>query len=330
MSLNQRHQYLARTSYPDPGRYLVAVSGGLDSTVLLDWLVAGGPERELVVAHFDHRLRANSGDDAKFVTRLAESYGLDCQIGVGDLSPSAGEAEARSARYRFLAQSLEATKAGAVITAHHQDDLIETMILNLIRGTGRRGLTSLRSQPRLQRPFLGLPKSALLAEAEARGLSWVEDATNLSPKLRRNWVRQTICPRLDDSSRRQLLEIQDRMSELNDRFDRQLAEYLKYVSYRRQGQVYPRDWFNQLPDQLATEVVHYWLASQIGVSGRGRQIRYLVDQLRQLAPGKRLSLTSGQFIDLTKRSIRLNQPAGNQPSRADPLLALADPSPVSS
>ena len=306
--MNQPYPQLDAANRPGPGRYLVAVSGGVDSVVLLDWLVAGVAGLELVVAHFDHRLRSNSADDARFVQQLAQGYGLDCVVGVSQLPKAANEADARAARYRFLAETKQSVGALAVITAHHQDDLLETMILNLTRGTGRRGLTSLRSHNALRRPLLEVPKASLVAAAEARRLEWVEDATNLSTRARRNWIRQTICPRLDESTRSRLVEIYQRMCQLNDRFDRQLADYLKYVSYRREESVYSRTWFNQLPAELAAEVVYFWLASRIGAWGRGRQVDYLVRQLRALPAGKRLSLTSDSFAELTKRSIRFSWP----------------------
>ena len=306
---------LAALPLPKPGTYLVAVSGGVDSVVLLDWLAS--TDRTLVVAHFDHCLRPNSAADAQFVQRLAKGYNLDCIVGVNQSPAGSDEAAARQARYRFLAATRQSVGAGAVVTAHHQDDLLETIILNLGRGTGRRGLTSLRSHDQLWRPFLGLAKAELVAVAEARQLEWVEDATNLSPQPRRNWVRQTITPQLDQPTRQQLVEIYQRMCQLNDQFDQQLANYLKYASYRRQGTVYARHWFNCLPDELATEVVHWWLASRVGVWGRGRQINYLVRQLRQLPAGKQLSLTTDCFVALTKRSIRFNWPvltAGPRPA----------------
>ena len=296
---------LTKLDYPPSGCYLLAVSGGADSVVLLDWLAESNCQ--LVVAHFDHGLRADSAADARFVEDLSQKYGLEFRLGVADLPPDANESEARRARYRFLFQACSEAGARAVITAHHQDDLIETIILNLQRQTGRRGLTSLRSHVRLQRPFLDLKKSVLLAEAKSRNLTWVEDPTNIDTRFARNWIRQAITPKLDGPSRQKLVEIHRRMCQVNDQIDRQLADYLKHVSYRRGGQVYSRDWFNRLPDDLAAEVVHHWLAGLVGVWGRRRQINYLVDRLKSLPAGKRLSLTTGQFVDLTKRSIRLGQ-----------------------
>lgn len=313
--MSQTHPSLDGLTAPQPGRYLVAVSGGVDSVVLLDWLVGAGPGLELVVAHFDHGLRPNSKKDARFVEQLAQKHNLEFHLGVGDLPPGSNEAAARTARYHFLSQTRSDIGARAVIVAHHQDDLIETMILNLQRRTGRRGLTSLRSHDRLLRPFLGLPKTTLLAVAESRGLDWVEDPTNLDTRFARNWVRQEIIPKFDGPAKQKLVEIHQSMLSINDQIDRQLADYLKYVSYRRLGLVYPRDWFNSLPDGLASEVVHFWLAGLVGVWGRKAQIDYLVGQLRRLPAGKRLSLTTGQFISLTKRSIRLGQaPKPSSPS----------------
>jgi tRNA(Ile)-lysidine synthetase-like protein len=124
------------------GRYVVAVSGGVDSVVLLDAL-SKLPNLELVVAHLDHGIREDSIEDRRFVASLAASYGLVFEYGEGRLGSGASEATAREARYNFLRGVKMKHDAKAIITAHHQDDLIETAILNMLRGTGRKGLTSL-------------------------------------------------------------------------------------------------------------------------------------------------------------------------------------------
>src|SRR6185436_20114617 len=121
-----------------PGKYVVAVSGGVDSMVLLD-LLRQKPKLELVVAHFDHGIREDSAQDRKLVQRIAKAYGLPFVHAKGNLGPKAGEALAREARYAFLRQVQADHDAKAIITAHHQDDMLKTAIMNLLRGTGRRG-----------------------------------------------------------------------------------------------------------------------------------------------------------------------------------------------
>src|SRR5882724_1815869 len=130
-----------------PGRYVVATSGGVDSMALLHLLYQMSRDSDagwwLTVAHFDHGIRSDSAEDRQLVQAIARQYGLPFVYDEGRLGPGASEATARQARYSFLHQVLGASGARAIMTAHHQDDVLETAIFNLIRGTGRKGLTSL-------------------------------------------------------------------------------------------------------------------------------------------------------------------------------------------
>ena len=127
---------------------VLAVSGGLDSVVLLDMVVrqqrycqrVGQAAPNLVVAHVNHGIRLGSHRDALFVRRLARQYELSYREATLHLGPLASEAQAREGRYRFLRQ-VAAEYDGRIATAHHRDDVIETMLINLRRGTGWRGLS---------------------------------------------------------------------------------------------------------------------------------------------------------------------------------------------
>src|SRR5688572_27728765 len=127
-----------------PGKYIVAVSGGVDSMVLLH-LLSQHSQSELIVAHFDHGIRPDSAEDRKLVEKTAKKYGLEFVYREGELGPGASEAEAREARYGFLQIIKVKHNAKAIVTAHHQDDMLETAIINMLRGTGRKGLSSLVS-----------------------------------------------------------------------------------------------------------------------------------------------------------------------------------------
>jgi tRNA(Ile)-lysidine synthetase-like protein len=118
------------------GRYIVGVSGGVDSIVLLD-LLAQQPGVKLIIAHFDHGIREDSAQDALFVQKVAEKYDLSFVAERGDLGRHASEAEARRARYAFFNKLIIQFEADALITAHHQDDLIETARDKLIAKCGR-------------------------------------------------------------------------------------------------------------------------------------------------------------------------------------------------
>src|SRR5580704_3560158 len=110
---------------PKSGSYVVAVSGGVDSVVLLHRLQKQ-PGLRLVVAHFDHGMREDSAEDRRFVKALAQAYGAPFVYDEGHLGSGTSEAEAREARYNFLRRVQAASDAQAIVTAHHQDDLLET------------------------------------------------------------------------------------------------------------------------------------------------------------------------------------------------------------
>ena len=257
----------------------------------------------MAVGHFDHGLLADSAKTARFVAGLAKKYQVEFISQRAQL-PDDSEATARTARYLFLQKAQQDLKAEAIITGHHLDDLIETMVLNLVRKTGRLGLTSLRSRPQLQRPLLANPKAKIEAYAKQKGLEFKSDPSNQDQRYRRNFYRQQLTG-LDSSQKEKLYQYYQQLVQLNDNIDFSLASYLRRISYRQQNLVFPRSWFNRLETDFATEIVHTWLRFRTGGYGRRRQVIYLVDQLKHLSPGKKISLTTGQFILLSKRSIRL-------------------------
>ena len=113
-----------------PGTYVVAVSGGVDSMVLLD-LLAKQPDIKLIVAHYDHGIRSDSKLDRELVASSAKKYKIPFVYESGNLGPGTSENQARIARYNFLRKVQKESKADAIVTAHHQDDALETAILNI-------------------------------------------------------------------------------------------------------------------------------------------------------------------------------------------------------
>jgi len=184
------------------------------------------PGLHLIVAHFDHGIREESGDDRRFVETLAAQYSLPFVFANGHLGPTVSEATAREARYAFLNQVMQTHQAQAIITAHHEDDLLETAILNLLRGTGRKGLSSLKSQDHLLRPLLHVPKQTIRAYAMSHSLAWHEDRTNASTVYVRNYIRHKLLPRFDERSRKRLLSLIEATRETNDEIDELLGDML--------------------------------------------------------------------------------------------------------
>jgi tRNA(Ile)-lysidine synthase len=244
---------------PTPGTYVIGVSGGVDSRVLLAVLHEKNQAENrwnLVVAHLDHGIRPDSREDRQFVQALAREYGLPFVYNTVSLGAGTSEARARSERYKFLKLAQEASGAEAVITAHHQDDLLETAIINIMRGSGRKGLTALANRPGLLRPLLSVPKSELIDYAKARGLKWREDATNQDDNYLRNYVRHHMLTRFDDQARAQFLANIGQLQDLNVAVDALLAEQLQLQD--KPGTI-TRLWFNNLPHAVAKETIAAWL-----------------------------------------------------------------------
>ena len=171
-----------------PKKYLIAVSGGVDSVVLLDMLAK--KHKNTLVAHFDHGIREDSKEDAIFVRQLAVKYGVKFFTKREELGANASEEKARRARYKFLRELSEKQNA-TIVTAHHLDDVVETIIINMVRGTGWRGLAVLNAED-IYRPLINFKKQEIINYAKQNNLKWREDSTNSLNVYMRNIVRHKI------------------------------------------------------------------------------------------------------------------------------------------
>ncbi len=237
-----------------PGKYILAVSGGVDSVVLLD-LLSKQPELDLVVAHFDHGIRFDSDDDGEFVARLAKKYGLVFELGQARLGKNASEETARNARYQFLETARKKYQADDIVTAHHKDDLIETAFINILRGTGPRGLVSLADKDGMKRPLLGFRKKEILAYAQANKLHWREDKTNQEDKYLRNYLRRHVVNKLSSSQRDGLVENIEKVAKNREETEQIIATYSQYLL---NGNQIDRQLFALLPVEVANEFVADW------------------------------------------------------------------------
>lgn len=243
------------------GKYVLAVSGGVDSMTLLD-LLSNLPGVELVVAHFNHGIRTDSAEDEKLVAKEASRYCWPLETGRGGLRPNTSEDTARRARYEFLEDVRQNHKAQKIITAHHQDDLIETALLNLLRGTGRRGLTAMADNPEVLRPLLNTPKAEIISYARQKKLAWCEDSTNQSTDHLRNYLRINVLPGLTQEQREGLLVNLDKIRRLNLKIDSRIAVLARQI---RSSANVNRQAFAALPDKIADELLVYWLRTgQLG------------------------------------------------------------------
>ena len=188
-----------------PGaRVLCAVSGGVDSMYLLHRMAELGAQRGFTVgcAHFNHGLRgAESDRDEAFVRAQCEKLGVPFYAGRGDVASVRGmgtEAAARELRYAFLSRCADEHGYDWIATAHTADDNAETLLLNLARGCGLRGLTGIPPQRgRLLRPMLDTTRAQAEAYLTAHAIPHVEDSTNAADAYARNRVRHHAVPALE-------------------------------------------------------------------------------------------------------------------------------------
>ena len=190
----------------EPETHLVcAVSGGADSVAMLHCMCALREELRITVAaaHFNHHLRgAESDRDEAFVRTLCETLGVELTVSGGDVAARAArtgesiEEAARKLRYAFF-EELDAP----VATAHTADDNLETVLLNLVRGTSLRGLCGIPPRRgRIIRPMLCVTRSQIEQYLEENQLTYVEDSTNFEPDARRNRLRQSVIPLLREEN----------------------------------------------------------------------------------------------------------------------------------
>lgn len=188
---------------PFPEQIWLAYSGGVDSHALLH-LCAQDPalRARLIAVHVHHGLQVQADDWARHCEKVARELGVGFRLCRVDARPQAGESPeeaARNARYRALNAIL--APGGVLLVAQHQDDQLETVLLNLMRGGGLLGLAGMpESMPFgagvLLRPFLRVKKSQIDAYAQTHGLRWVEDPSNCDSVYDRNFLRQQILPLL--------------------------------------------------------------------------------------------------------------------------------------
>lgn len=201
-----RRHVTARGLFPVPGTAVVAVSGGPDSVALLDLLIAVGPAHglDLAVGHVDHGIHLGSATVADRVADLAAWYGVPYHLERLALGADATETAARGARYRALRHLQRALGARYLLTAHHAEDQVETVLLRLLRGSGVAGLAGVPEQgPRgLVRPLLPFSKRELREWLEARGrelgrpFAVFDDPANSALRHDRSWIREEVLPLL--------------------------------------------------------------------------------------------------------------------------------------
>lgn len=219
---------------------LAAVSGGGDSMAMLH-LLHRLYEGKLVVAHLEHGLRKErSLDDARFVEANCRALGVPCFVRHGDVPGNRRQGESlemagRRIRYDFFLELMRKEQIPFVATGHTSDDVVETLLLNLFRGTGIKGLVGIPScAGGVVRPLLCCKRDELRAFLLESGVPWRDDETNEKNVYRRNKVRNQLLPwvrtNLNDSAERVLLGLSMECAKESRRREKDASHLLPYVS----------------------------------------------------------------------------------------------------
>ena len=313
-------------------KIILAVSGGVDSMLLLAQVAERAAREgwldEVVVAQFDHGTRESARADQELVVRRARELGVRCEVGRGDglsgeglgeealdggggldggrLSKGGGflsEAAARAARYEFLEAVARKYAPAEIWTAQHLDDLVETVAINLLRGTGWRGLAVMEREG-VRRPWLegaeqGPPgRTEIWRQAGERELVFREDPTNQEAIYLRNRVRA----RLAGWPRARKLELWRRwrrQKELRREIDQLVTELLP-----AQGAEWRRSWFRELEPAVAGELLRAGLL-RIGVRATRPQLEDFRRAILEYAPGRKFNLPGGRLVELGRDSFIL-------------------------
>lgn len=278
------------TALPHPSRYLLAFSGGLDSSVLLHLLAAARDRlpAPLSAVHVDHALHPASGAWAQHCQAACAALGVPLEVIPVQATARPGqspEAAARDARYAALAAALG--PAGMLLTAQHLDDQVETVLLQLLRGSGVEGLSGM---PVVRpwnggwqvRPLLGCRRADLAEWALDRGLHWIEDPSNADEALDRNYLRHRVLPLIEARwpggpgaiarSAGHCAEVAGLVAEV--------AEQDLAAAAAGQGERLALDVLRRLPPERASHLLRYWLRRCGAPAMPARRLHEALNQLR--------------------------------------------------
>lgn len=257
---------------------IAAISGGVDSVVLLDLLSKRYKTSDIIVAHVNHGIRVESSEDADFVRKMSSKYGMQYRQIDLNLGLHASEEVARDQRYTFL-RKLSKEFNAKIVTAHHADDIIETIAINLVRGTGWRGLAVMSAKD-IYRPLTCFYKNDLLLYAKKNGLEWREDSTNSSDLYLRNRLRKRI-KTLNPSIKQNLIQLWRNQTKIARDINKETAKFSKNSRY----------FYLMISNDVAVEILRNFLLNK-GIAQTRPQLNNILISIKTAKAGSKRTLNS--------------------------------------
>ena len=294
-------------------KMILAVSGGVDSMVMLDMFLRKFPRSEIAVATFDHGARESSKTDADFVEKSANFSEVQPALrsrfyrGEAPKSDKISESEARRLRYDFL-RRVAFREKGEIFVAQHVDDLVESVAINLVRGTGIRGLAPM-TRIGVRRPFLDgffnpreygfsmFDKRAILKYAAEHEVKFRQDPTNTTDDYLRNRIREKL-REMPEGEKMKIFELWKKQKqivrEIDEIVENVLPEDLKFS----------REEFFSLERDVAIEIIRGGL-ERAGVSATRPQMDEFLAAILNYQPGKWFNLPENRLVKINKRDFKL-------------------------
>ena len=273
-------------------KLILAVSGGVDSMALL----AMYAHADIVVAHIDHGTRKSSAEDADFVRQKCQELGVKFYETKLELGSGVSEELARKKRYEFL-KTIQEKEGGILCTAHHLDDVLESIAINLIRGTGWRGLTPFYDDE-LVRPLIisRMWKRDVLKFAGEQNICFRQDPTNYEADYLRNRVREKMTE-LDETEREDIINLFEKQNELRIKIEKLVTELAKQTVVGKS--FHKKELFLTADEKVALEVLRE-ICLMYGHSLTRKQLMDFLSAIKTYAPHKRFNLPKNHFVTILK------------------------------
>jgi tRNA(Ile)-lysidine synthase len=290
---------LSLADLPAHKRLLVGFSGGADSTALLLALhqLANELESSIAAVHFNHGLQDQAKDWQEFCQDFCRQLQIPLQVHTLELTVNPGtspETMAREARYAVIRQQL--TADDIYLTAHHADDQAETVLLNLLRGSGAAGLAGIPRLRRvyrgwLARPLLQVRRAALEHWLKSQDVQWITDTSNLDPAMDRNFLRGHIIPQLEERWPGVVMRLNQSARHLQQRsaaFDELLGRFPACLS--ADGFTLDLSEFSQVSPALQAEIIRNWTHQRDAPPPPRARLQELLQQLQTAQAGSHAEL----------------------------------------